>query len=141
MSASHVSVEDLRSMLLPARLILEADIPQDLPSPRLLFEAVNRYEAIPFDRVLLGAGQDTKRVWLNGCLEHVDFKNKCFLFVIQYGWRWYEIEAANPEEWILNLLLKSNVDDFMILSQDVTGFLGFIEDEAKYLAFLSKHIR
>ena len=141
MSASQVSIEDLRSLLLPARLVFEAEIPQDLPSPRLLFDAINRYEAVPFDRVSLGTGQNGKRDWLNGCLEHVDFKGKCFLFVIQYGWRWFEIESANPEEWILDLLLKSDADDFMVLSQDVTGFLGFIEAEAEYLAFLSRRIR
>ena len=140
MSASSVSIEDLRSLLLPVKLVSEEAILQDLPSPRLLFDAINRWEAIPFDRVLLSAAQDSKRAWLNGCLEHVDLKGECFLFVIQYGWRWFKVDSENPKEWILNLLLNSDMDDFMVLSHDVAGFLGFIEAEAEYLAFLSKHI-
>jgi hypothetical protein len=110
--------------------------------PKPLFFTINRYDAIPFSRMLLYAAEADKDKWLENCLEQAALKDNCYLLVLGYdtGWHWLEIEAANQKEWISELLLSDNVDDFMVLSHDQKGFLGIIEDEAEYLAFVYKNV-
>ncbi len=84
-----------------------------------------------------------KSKWLAECLDGIDFRNKCYLFVPRTGTglQWSEVESANPEEWMLELLIRKDVDDFMVLSHDQQSFLGLVEDEANYLAFVIKDIK
>lgn len=115
---------------------------EGLINPKTVFQWINKYDAVPFARIPLNAGLSATTKWLADCLESIDFRNKCYLCIISFavGWHWSEVEAVDPEEWILDLLLRTDVDDFMVLSHNQTSFLGFVEDEDEYLIFVSQNI-
>ena len=119
--------------------VMSVSADETLPSPRLLFSYINRYDAVPTARMRFGAVRADKDSWLDSVLEHLSFTNRCYMFVLgvvtQPNWQWLEAEVTGQRQWILDLMARSDVSDFMILSSDRKGFLGLIEDEAAYLAF------
>jgi hypothetical protein len=136
------SIEELLRSIRSLELVKMVALQKGLVDPKPLFYSINRYDAQPSSRIRLGAGQTEKDRWLERCLGHVNFRNKCYLYIdhLAAGWHWSEVEAVDPKEWILNLLLRDDVGDFMVLSHDQANFLGLVEDEAEYLAFLSETV-
>ena len=143
MPIGQTTIEELSHSVGSLELV-KARVPlEELIDTKPLFNYINLYASIPFGRVRLGAARLEKSNWLEQCLDGLDFRNRCYLFVAGTGtgWQWSEVEAANSEEWILDFLLRNDVDDFMVLSHDQQSFLGLVEDEADYLAFVIKDIK
>lgn len=107
-----------------------------------LFFSINRYAAVPSERLPLYNIQPEKDGWIENCLKYIDLHKNCYLFVLNSagGWYWSEVEAANHTDWIVKLLVRRDIDDFMVLSHDQKGFVGFIEDEYNCLAFVYEDV-
>ena len=135
MPASQSKTEELLDLVKSLPSVKEVTVAEGLIDAQHLFWPINRYDAVPAAHLLLGRVQTDGNQWLKDCLGLITQNNRCYLCAIGYAWSWLEVDAGDHKEWILELLLRRDVQDFMILSFERKGFLGLIEEESEYLAF------
>ena len=143
MSTNQPKLPELLSSLTSVKIISNAALPEGLVDAKPLFYHINRYATVPSAKLSLYDIEPEKDGWLSICLRYIDLDSNCYLFVLNSadGWYWTEVGSPNHAGWITELLVRQDIDDFMVLSYDQKGFAGFIEEEYDYLAFAYEDVR